>query len=119
MVQVALFAETCGCGRAAQTGGLCSNCYAKAWHDRHHFGGHREEVLDRDGRQCRGCEGRELLIVHHRTGEQSPAQMITLCARCHARVHRLQAIRYWLPPLLLTLWEEQHPNRPLQLQLAA
>lgn len=45
--------------------------------------------------------------------------MITLCARCHARVHRLQAIRYWLPPLLLTLWEEQHPNLPLQLQLAA
>src|SRR5579863_7814580 len=119
MVQVALFEEACGCGLTAVKRGLCSRCYAKGWYDRRHFGGHRQAVLERDGWQCRGCEGRELLIVHHRTGEQSPAQMITLCARCHARVHRLQAIRYWVSPVLLMLWEEQHPNQPLQLQLAA
>jgi hypothetical protein len=43
--------------------------------------------------------------------------MITLCASCHATVHRSQSIRRWLPEALLVLWVEQHPERPQQLQL--
>ncbi|MBV9266844.1 MAG: hypothetical protein JO061_11810 [Acidobacteriaceae bacterium] len=40
----------------------------------------------------------------------------TVCTRCHARLHRLAAIHYWMPQLLAVLWEEQHPAIPLQMQ---
>jgi hypothetical protein len=36
----------------------------------------------------------------------------------HARIHRLGAIRRWLPETVLGLWREQHPGVPFQLQLA-
>jgi hypothetical protein len=45
-----------------------------------------------------------------------PDWLVTLCARCHAQVHRLQVLRSWLPPVLLPFWEEQHPAAPRQLQ---
>ncbi len=45
-----------------------------------------------------------------------PDWLVTLCAGCHARVHRLQSLRYWLPPVILQFWEEQHPEAPRQLQ---
>jgi len=35
---------------------------------------------------------------------------------CHARVHRLQVLRFWLPDAILLLWTEQHPAMPRQLQ---
>ena len=43
---------------------------------------------------------------------------MTLCAACHARVHRLSAIRRWLPEDLVDLWQEQHPGVPVQMQFA-
>lgn len=43
---------------------------------------------------------------------------MTLCAACHARVHRLSAIRRWLPEDLVELWREQHPGLPEQMQFA-
>jgi hypothetical protein len=43
--------------------------------------------------------------------------MISLCAACHAIVERLQAVRIWLPPQLLILWREQHPDAAYQLPL--
>ena len=42
---------------------------------------------------------------------------ITVCAACHARLHRLAALRIWIPELLIALWAEQHPGVPVQLQL--
>ena len=49
----------------------------------------------------------------------SPSALITLCRACHARLHRLHAIDRWVPDLLETLWAEQHPRSPRQLQLPA
>jgi hypothetical protein len=43
---------------------------------------------------------------------------VTVCAACHARLHRLLAIRSWLPGPLAGLWSEQHPLLPVQLQFA-
>jgi hypothetical protein len=43
--------------------------------------------------------------------------MISLCAACHAIVERLQTVRIWLPPQLLILWREQHPEAEYQLPL--
>jgi hypothetical protein len=42
--------------------------------------------------------------------------LITLCACCHACIHRLRALRRFLPEPLVPLWQEQHPAVPLQLQ---
>jgi len=43
---------------------------------------------------------------------------VTLCAACHARLHRLGTIRAWIPEPLVPLWAEQRPGIPIQLQLA-
>ena len=97
--------------------GLCSRCYWRDRHSRRRFAGHREQVLDRDGRHCRACGSERRIAVHHRRpGVHHPRFLITLCARCHARIHRLRALRYLLEPALVPLWQEQHPGKPLQLQ---
>jgi len=44
--------------------------------------------------------------------------LITVCAGCHARLHRLAALRVWIPDGLVVLWTEQHPGVPVQLQFA-
>ena len=36
--------------------------------------------------------------------------MISLCPACHAKVSRTKAVLKAMPPLLLKLWREQHPN---------
>jgi len=43
--------------------------------------------------------------------------MISLCPGCHARVHRTLAVLAEMPPLLLELWREQHPNGHKQTKL--
>jgi integrase len=45
------------------------------------------------------------------------AQLVTLRAGCHARVHRTRILRRWLPEILVALWRERHPNSVEQLQL--
>lgn len=50
----------------------------------------REQVLRRDGGRCRLCETRFGLHVHHvtpwaDTQDDSPANLVTLCASCHMR----------------------------------
>lgn len=120
MTQAALFDGFCSsCPAPAIKAGKCGRCYARWSHDQRHFGGLREQVLERDNRQCRSCEAREWLIVHHRERIQEMDRMITLCAGCHAIVHRLRFNRRFLPELLLVLWQEQHDAVPVQMQLAA
>jgi hypothetical protein len=56
------------------------------------------------------------LNVHHRRpGDHT--QLVTLCAGCHARVHRTQILGRWLPEILIALWREWHPDSVEQLQL--
>ena len=52
------------------------------------------------------------------TGRNVFAVLITLCAACHSRLHRLGAIDRWVPELLAELWAEQHPGVPLQIQFS-
>ncbi len=98
-------------------GGLCRRCYRRRAHSRHRFSGFREQVLERDGERCRVCESEHRLAVHHRRpGRDEPDQLITLCARCHARIQKLLALKIWMPETLVLLWSEQHPDSPVQLQ---
>lgn len=108
----------CACGNFAFVAGLCRSCYRSRAHSRQRFGGLREEILQRDGCLCRACGAADRLHVHHRQpGRNDRELLITVCAGCHARLHRLAALRAWLPDLLVALWIEQHPGVPVQLQL--
>jgi hypothetical protein len=42
---------------------------------------------------------------------------VTLCAGCHARVHRTRILGRWLPEILVVLWREWHPDAVEQLRL--
>ena len=108
----------CPCGTFQLfCGGWCRACYGRRSRSRARFGGWREKVLARDHYQCRVCAGCELLVVHHRRPPRNvPASLITLCAACHARLHRLKGMSRWIPPALVELWGEQHPGVALQLQ---
>jgi 5-methylcytosine-specific restriction endonuclease McrA len=115
-VQVLLF---CPCGQDLPAiAGLCRRCYRALANSRFRFGGLREEILERDGHACRACGAGNRLHVHHRKPGLNDRQLlITVCATCHARLHRLGSIRIWIPEPLIALWEEQHPGVAVQLQL--
>jgi ribosomal protein S14 len=110
----------CDCGRRRielPALGLCRLCYQRHYHSWRWFGGLRESVLARDRRRCRACGVARGLIVHHRTGENAEAALITLCLTCHVRLHRTRALRHWLPQTLFELWRELNPEAALQYQL--
>ncbi len=53
----------------------------------------RESVLRRDGHLCRNCRSRYDVWVHHiefrsHGGDHDPGNLLALCMRCHASVHR-------------------------------
>ncbi len=53
----------------------------------------RQQILRRDGWRCQSCGAMSNLEVHHRefrsrSGADAEENLITLCAPCHARVHR-------------------------------
>jgi 5-methylcytosine-specific restriction endonuclease McrA len=53
---------------------------------------HRQ-VLERDGWRCQVCGSMQNLQVHHlkfrsQSGGDVEQNLITLCAECHARMHR-------------------------------
>jgi hypothetical protein len=107
----------CSCGQATPVVvGLCRTCYRRERHSVHFFGGNRDSALDHDGRACRGCQSQHYLNVHHRhPGDHT--QLVTLCAGCHARVHRTRILRHCLPEILVDLWREWHPDAVEQLRL--
>lgn len=113
----------CGCGRSLRDRGrFCTACYARRSRNRLYFGGLRDVVSERDGNCCRVCSRPGVLsgslpVHHRRPGESRARHLITLCPSCHAIVHKLQILRRLLPPLLRTLWREQHPDAPEQLSL--
>jgi hypothetical protein len=74
-------------------------------------------VLERDRFCCRGCGKRSALVVHHRDRLNRVNLLVTLCIRCHLRIHRSSGLRYWFSEMLVRLWRELHPNDPVQLQL--
>jgi 5-methylcytosine-specific restriction endonuclease McrA len=50
-------------------------------------------VLERDGWRCQLCGSMQNLQVHHlkfrsQSGNDEEPNLITLCAACHARMHR-------------------------------
>jgi ATP-dependent DNA helicase RecQ len=52
----------------------------------------RRQVLERDGWRCQTCGSMQQLQVHHiklrsHSGGDVEQNLITLCARCHARTH--------------------------------
>lgn len=54
----------------------------------------RQQILRRDGWRCQSCDTMSNLEVHHRefrshSGSDSEENLITLCAACHARVHKV------------------------------
>ena len=121
--QFALWCRSCGAS-ATLVRGLCAPCYATERHDRLHFAGLRQTVLERDRRACRACgqpqstERSRIHVHHRRPGVSREKLLISLCPAHHAQVHRLQILDRLLPPLLSELWRELHPGAAEQLFLA-
>ena len=118
MTRLAQQSMCCPCGNDKVLAlGLCATCYTLKRQDEEYFGGHREEVLARDGYRCAvpGCttfkRGKRSVAVHHRMpGNSDPKLMIALCLPCHAKVSRTRYLGKAWPPLLRVLWREQHPK---------
>ncbi len=118
----------CACGGAVPTiAGFCGRCYRAHAHSRRYFDGNRDAVLARDGGRCQGCgesrgagkpDGSRLPVHHRIPGVHREELLVTLCAACHARVHRRLQQRSCLPEALIDFWHEQHPDLPLQLQFS-
>jgi hypothetical protein len=109
----------CPCGKriALKALGCCRSCYDRRHHSLRFVGGLRERVLERDRFRCRGCGKRSALVVHHRDRRNRADLLVTLCIRCHIRIHHSSGWRYWFSEMLVRLWRELHPNDPVQLQL--
>jgi hypothetical protein len=109
----------CPCGEriALKALGCCRSCYDRRHHSLPFFGGMRERVLERDRYRCRGCGKRSALVVHHRDRHNRTNLLVTLCVRCHIRIHHSSGWKYWFSEMLMGLWRELHPNVPMQFQL--
>jgi len=110
----------CGCGRRPielKGVGSCRLCYYRYYRSMRRFGGLRDLVLERDKFSCRACGAARRLVVHHRGGHNAKQFLITLCIRCHVRLHHSRRFRNWVPDELFALWREMNPSGPLQLQL--
>jgi hypothetical protein len=80
----------CACGRRPiELRGLrcCRLCYYRQYDSLRWFGGLRELILKRDRFECRACGSERRLVVHHRDERNASPLLITLCIRCHVRVH--------------------------------
>jgi hypothetical protein len=108
----------CGSRIALKNLACCRSCYDRRHHSLRFFGGLRERVLVRDRFRCRGCGKRSALVVHHRDRRNRTNLLVTLCIRCHVRIHRSSGLKYSFSQILVRLWRELHPNAPMQLQLS-
>ena len=118
MIQVALL---CGCGSPElYRRNLCRRCERRDRLSREHFAGLREEALRRDDWQCQVCGAFGYIVHHRRPGFNRLRFLLTLCLRCHARVHRTFRPRYAFAtnPFLYQLWREVHRATPKQTLLA-
>jgi len=100
---------------------MCALCTRRERLNRERFGGERNHVLARDGKQCQGCGELEerLLLVHHRKpGRNHRRLLVTLCRRCHVKVHRTWRPRFGFGGLLRELWREAHPDLAEQREFA-
>jgi hypothetical protein len=43
--------------------------------------------------------------------------MITLCRRCHPKVHHTKRLPFGFPPVLADLWRRLYPKQAMQLEL--
>jgi len=64
----------------------------------------RQQVLCRDNWRCQSCGALANLEVHHlqfrsQQGDDSELNLITLCTRCHARMHA-QSCAVFSPSIL-------------------
>lgn len=104
--------QRCVCGRVCWARGKCRRCYDARRRSEQRFDGQREQTIVRDGGRCRGCSSAIRIVVHHR-----PVGFITLCRRCHPRIHLLYRLPYGLSPVLGMLWAELHRGQPEQMLL--
>ncbi|MDQ2840631.1 MAG: HNH endonuclease [Acidobacteriota bacterium] len=111
-------AFACSCGATEMhTAGLCARCYWARCRDQRFFDGLRYKALQRD-RVCLVCGAAEQLIVHHRRPPVATLRLlVTLCRRCHPRIHRLNVLPAWSGDFMRQLWREANPETPEQLPL--
>lgn len=104
----------CPCGdERVRARGLCARCYRERRLNNKRFNGRRDAAIARDGRRCVLCRS-ERLIVHHR----NRCEMVTLCVRCHPRIHRTLRPRFGtFDEATRQLWREQHPDLAEQIEL--
>jgi hypothetical protein len=109
----------CQCGNAVELKrlGYCRSCYDQRQHSLRFFSGLRERVPRRDGFRYRACGAGLRLLVHHRARDSEERTLITLCIRCHIRVHRWRWFRHRVSSMLVLLWIKLHAGAPFQLQL--
>jgi 5-methylcytosine-specific restriction endonuclease McrA len=77
------------------------------------YGELRKHVLQRDAWRCQACGSRSNLEMHHqkfrsRSGDDSEQNLITLCAACHASLHRQVWTSMNAPSLILENRAEIH-----------
>jgi hypothetical protein len=103
----------CPCGKriALKALGCCRSCYDRRHHSLRFFDGLRERVMERDRFRCRGCGKRSALVVHHRDRRNRADLLVTLCIRCHIRIHRSSGLGYWFSEILLRLGVREQWNR--------
>lgn len=100
--------------------GMCRSCYGAWLRSKTAFGGLRLQALIRDGKQCVCCgelSRRQILVHHRRPGHNALRLFITLCRRCHVRIHHTRRPRYGMPAFLRDLWRELHCGWPEQREL--
>ena len=99
---------------------MCRSCYGSWRRSQSYFGGLRVQALVRDGKQCVCCgelSRRQILVHHRRPGRNSLRLFLTLCRRCHVRIHHTKRPRYGMAPFLRDLWRELHRGWPEQREL--
>src|ERR1700733_3960315 len=92
----------CTCGRRPielKDLRCCRLCYYRQYDSLRWFGGLRDLILKRDRFACRACGAARRLVVHHRDERNAQPLLITLCIRCHVRLHHSRRFRQWVPKL--------------------